>query len=439
MPTVPALFRLQAIALCAAVLVLLAPDSYAQTSARSSPASAESAVSGEPAPPVEQLVQRAISRYPSVAALQHRLEASREQVDPAGALPDPTIGAMYQSVGKPWEPMAPMSMGQLEYTQPLYYPGKRDARRRAASAEMKVRSAEVQDLQWAIATELRAAYARVYALDRERESLLAAADLVRTLGGAVAARYSAGQADQESFVKIDLERFRLDERIVDLRAERAALVATINRLADRDQSEPFGVVRQLPDGLAVPPNVAELALARAPSVAVRRAAIAAARDQLDAAELETKPNFLLGLSAGSTVDALPVFTARFGVELPMWKGDKQEPMIRGARQQVDAAQSELAAAEAEIRASSARLMAQWDRDNAQVQRYEQAILPQTNEALHAATASYVAGKGDFSNIIEDFRLWLDARVSLERRRAERYATWADIQALIAGSLDRRPQ
>jgi outer membrane protein TolC len=277
----------------------------------------------------------------------------------------------------------------------------------------------------------------VYALDRERESVVAANDLVKTLGDAVAGRYAAGRAEQEAVVKLDLERFRLDERLGDIQAERASLVATLNQLAERDQSEPFGIVRQLPDGLRVPPNVAELALARSPSVAVRRAEIQAARDRLEAARLETRPNLLVGLAAGSTVDALPVFTARFGVELPVWKADKQEPMVRSSRRRLDAAHAELAATEAEVRSGAARLLARWERDNAQIARYEQAILPQTSAALNAATAAYAAGQGDFSNLIEDFQLWLDARVALARRRAERFMTWAEIQNLIAGSLSRR--
>jgi outer membrane protein, heavy metal efflux system len=388
------------------------------------------------APSVEDLVQRGVGRYPSVLALRRRLAAAREEVEPAGSLPDPMIGAMYQSVGKPWNPMGPMSMGQIEFTQPLYYPGKRAVRRRAAWAETSVRSAEVLDLQWAIATEIRSSYARIYALDRETESVGAAHDLVRTLGEAVAGRYAAGRAEQESVLKIELERFRLDERSADIVAERAGLVATLNRLAERETGEQFGIVRDLPTGLNIPPNVVNLALAGAPAVAVRRAAIQAARDRLEAAQLETRPNFLVGVSAGSTVDALPVFTARFGVEVPMWKGDKQEPMARAARLQLDAAQAELAATEAEIRAAAARLIARWERDNRQVERYEQAILPHTSSALHAATAAYVSGQGDFSNLIEDFELWLDARVSLAQRRAERFTTWAEVQALIGGHFDR---
>jgi outer membrane protein TolC len=381
---------------------------------------------------VEQLVARAVSRYPSVAAFEQRIKAAREEVSPAGALPDPMVGAMYQSVGPPWSPMRLMSMAQVEVSQPLYYPGKRDARRRVAAAEVNVRAAQLLELRWQLATEICETYARIYTLDRERESLLAAQQLVQTLFEAVAARYSSGQAEQEAVAKITLERFMISERLTDLTADRAGFVAVINHLTARPQGAPFGPVRDLPGALQLPTNPTATALAGSPSLRMRRAEIQAARDRLGAADLETRPNFLVGLAAGSTLEAEPVITARFGMELPLWSGTKQEPMVRSARHQLDAARAELTAGEAQIRAALETLLARWKRDNEQIERYQQAILPQTIAAMQAAIAAYVSGRGDFSLLIEDFRLWLDARVSLARRFADRFMTWTQIQALTAG-------
>jgi outer membrane protein TolC len=387
-----------------------------------------------PAPSVESLVSQAIGRYPTVRALKQRLAAAREQVAPAGALPDPMVGVMYQSVGTPWRPMA-MSMGVIEVSQPIFYPGKRAARRQAATSEAAMRAAELVELRFRVATEVRRTYARVYVLDRERESVEAARELVQTLVEAVAGRYAAGQAEQEAVLKVELERFRLKERLVDIGAERAALVAILDRLTERDASAPFGVVGELPSGKRLPGRAADAALARSPAVLVQRASIQAARDRMESARLETKPNFLVGLSAGSTVEAEPVVIARFGLELPIWSGDKQDPLVRAAGHELDAAREDLAASEANIRSEAARLEAQWTRDNDQIERYEQAILPQTAAVLQAATSSYVAGRGDFSMLIEDFRLWLDARVSFARRRADRFMTWAELEELTAGKLE----
>ena len=67
----------------------------------------------------------------------------------------------------------------------------------------------------------------------------------------------------------------------------------------------------------------------------------------------------------------------------------------------------------------------------QINRYRDAIIPQTSAALNSARASYIAGRADFSVVIEDYNLWLDARAQLARREADRFITWAGIDALTA--------
>ena len=62
---------------------------------------------------------------------------------------------------------------------------------------------------------------------------------------------------------------------------------------------------------------------------------------------------------------------------------------------------------------------------------QQAFLPQSSTQLDAARASYLAGRGDFPAVIEGFEAWLETRMQLASREAERYTTWAEIEALVA--------
>ena len=77
-------------------------------------------------------------------------------------------------------------------------------------------------------------------------------------------------------------------------------------------------------------------------------------------------------------------------------------MIRAAGQDLEASRQELRDAEAAARAEAARLEADWRSAGSQVTRYAQAIVPQSSLALDAARSSYLAGRGDFSTVIEDF-------------------------------------
>jgi len=403
----------------------------------SSPSKAQVAGDLPAAPPVEDLVARALDRSPTVTSLQARLAAARQRVAPAGAPQDPMLEVMVSSIGAPWDPNRGMSMSQVSYTQPLFYPGKRGARRAAASAEADLRGVELGELKRRLALDVRTTCARLYAIDREDEILRAARELADLFQATTSSRYAAGVAEQEAMIKAQIAASRLAERQADLDADRAMLVAVMNRLLDQPGDSALGIVAGLPV-VAAPQDGAEArAQANAPVIAVQNASVRAAEARLRSERLETRPNFLVGAALGSTFMPEAAVTLRFGVELPAFRSQRQAPAIEAARQDVASANADLRAARASVGAELAALRARFHRDGEQVVRYREAIVPQTAVALDAARASYLAGRGDFSMVLEDFNGWLEASVGLARREADRYVTWSEIDALVQDPAEGR--
>ena len=390
---------------------------------------------GRLAPNPDELVALALQRAPSLAALRARVEEARELVRPAGALPDPMVELMVQDIGFPrWTVGAEdMSMIGPQITQGIPFPGKRGARRQAAQAEVTVKAGELQLLQREVTRAIRVAYARLYSLDEERQALASGRELLEMLAAAVRERYSAGLDGQEAAIKAQLTLSRLDERLDDLVAERMALVASVNRYLDQRGDVPLGRVTTLPEAVAPPTPWDAVVLENSPEVAVGRAETQAAERRLRVARLELRPDFLAGAGVGLRGGRDPVVTLRLGMDLPLWSAQRQFPMIRAAERDLDASRHELHDVEARARAEAARLEADWRRADSQRTRYAQAIVPQTSLALDAARSSYMAGRGDFSTVIEDFRMWLEARTGLARRVTERYTTWAELQAAIGSN------
>jgi outer membrane protein TolC len=161
--------------------------------------------------------------------------------------------------------------------------------------------------------------------------------------------------------------------------------------------------------------------------------VVAAERRLAVARLDLKPDFVPAAGFASRGSLGPVLTLRFGVELPLWKKRKQEPMIGAAEEELEMARQEARDAETMARAEAARLAARLVQAERQVLRFREAIVPQTSSALDAARASYLAGRGDFSTVIEDFELWLEARVQLARREADRFSAWAELERLTGGA------
>jgi len=392
-------------------------------------ATAASLTAQDRAPSPDELVQAALAGSPALAALRESLAAAREMERPATALPDPMVEGMLQNEEFPdWTVgEMPMSMIGVELRQPLPYPGKRRARGEAATAETALRAARAAALEARIASEVRTLYARIYAMDRELQLLTAAHELVDMLSATAGSRYASGGGEQEAVLKAQLEVSRLGEKLDDLAAERAAMVAELGRWLGRPGA-PLGEVAELPQ-VAFPQDAAE-AVGDAADVRTARAAVALAEQRLAVARLDLKPDFSPAAGIAGRGPLGPVLTLRFGVELPFRKRDRQEPMIRAAERELEMARLELRDAEVMARSEAAGLAARWEQADRQVMRFREAIVPQSSAALDAARSSYLTARGDFSTVVEDFGLWLEARVQLARREADRYAAWAGLQRLL---------
>ena len=369
--------------------------------------SAPELFSDGPVGELEALVAEALSRAPALAAKRAEIEARREMEAPAGALPDPMVEATLQNVGfEPSVGSEEMSMLGVQARQGLPYPGKRAAARDVARAESERARADLAALERQIDAEVRSLYARVWSLDREREALAAAAELVQLLEEIAHSRYSAGEGDQEGVLKIQVQELRVAESVGDLAKERRTLIAELNRWRDRPGDTPFADTLLLPSSRPIGSDAERLALAGSAEVRRAQAAVVAAERRVELARLELKPNFSAnaGLAARGGYD--PVVSLGFGVELPIWRRQKQLPMLRAAEHELEAARREQADVEAMVRGEAASLLAAWQNADEQANRYRQGILPQTSAALAAARAAYLTGRGDFSTVIEDFNLWL---------------------------------
>lgn len=389
------------------------------------------------APPVEQLVDRALARAPSVAARKARLDAAEIAAKTVDVLPDPMVEFEYRAGGFPRFTIGsdPGSMLGASVRQSLLTKGRREARRAVANAGIGQGRAELNTLTTALATAVRVLYAQLYVIDRERETLVDAGQLVSLLEATVSARYSAGASDQASVLRVQLERTRLGERVADVANERIAALIALNRLMDDPPDTLIGTVRELPVAAQFPAAAGEPTLSvvpkTAPAIVLKHAEIEVATRRVAEARQELRPSWSVGggLYWQGGLDRMATFNV--GIELPFRKARKQRPLIAAAERELQAARLDLADTSAEVRAEAARLTADWQTATLQIERYRSAILPQNSAALDATRSGYLVGRGDFVSVLDEFRRWIEVRVGLARREADRYAASAQLDALLA--------
>jgi cobalt-zinc-cadmium efflux system outer membrane protein len=380
---------------------------------------------GATAPPLDDLVARALANAPSIAARRARLAAAQATLPAADVLPDPMIEFEWRDGGFPKWTLGsdPMSMIGGTVRQTLVSKGRKSTRKASAVADIDVRHAETDATACDLTMAVRTEYSRLYAIDQERAILRDAEEMARLLAATATSRYASGGSDQTAVLRAQLEQTRLTERAADLDADRAVAVVALNRLLNQPADTPIGAVRTLPDSPALSAPFASLPAAAAsvaPEVAVRKADVVAAEKRVAVARAEVKPAWTVGGSffwQGNT-DRVVAFTV--GMEWPARKSRRQGPMIAASERELEAARFDLEDTAAGMQAEAARLVAEIERAEAQIVRYRSGLLPQSSAALDSARASYLGGRGEFASVLDEFR----------RREASRFAARGQLDILV---------
>lgn len=361
----------------------------------------------------DSLVRRALTVNPRIRAAMAQLDAARARIGPAGTWVDPMLMAGIQNL-----PLArgsamsagpePMTMTMLGVSQTIPYPGKTSLRTRAARAEADLADARL------------AAVAR----DVRREALDAWYDLVtaRTLLGiierqlqvassvlpAAEARYVSGTAVQADILKLRTEAAMVAEARNAATAEERSALARL--AAATNDSLPVGItsdslVPLIPEAGPLPrlDSLTAQGMRTNPRLRERRAMLATQGAWADLAAREHLPDFDLSVQYGRR-DRLPdMMTAIVSVPLPVRRSRKQGAAARAARFDVTAAEAELREEENAVRSDIARAWAAAQRQRANLELLDRAILPQAQAAFASVSAAYQSGRGELLNVLDAMR------------------------------------
>jgi outer membrane protein TolC len=168
----------------------------------------------------------------------------------------------------------------------------------------------------------------------------------------------------------------------------------------------------------------------APEVTVRKTEVAVASRKVDVALQDLRPTFTVGGGFYWQGGTDRLATATLGIEWPARKDRKQLPAITASRHELDAAMADLQDTSAAVRADAARLVAQIHGAEDQIIRYRSGLLPQSSATFDAARSSYLAGRGEFAAVLDEFRRWTDLRVELVRREAVRFSARGQLEVLV---------
>ncbi|MEZ5339690.1 MAG: TolC family protein [bacterium] len=384
---------------------------------------------------LEEAIARALADHPEIAALRKEYQALQSEAFQQGRKPNPEVEVELEEFGGTQDASGISALAtHLTYSQALERGGKRSLRETTARLEAELSSWELAELEYAIRSAVRMAYAEAQSAHYELEQLERYRLLVQHIYDTVAASVEAGRSARLELERLDIELARLDLEIASAgRARRQSLrgLATAMGLSEAD----FEAVQLPLEDLPQLVELAELeqAVEGLPAVARYDAEYDVLNTMLLLENANAVPDLELfgGISRLSEINET-VFKVGVAWELPIH--DANEGGINAAYHRREQVQYRRDAARLALRMELAALHGQAEAARANYLDYGSSLLPAAGEALDLTEEGYNYGKFELLDVLDAQRTVLELESEQTAALVEYRMALAGIEALLDMSL-----
>lgn len=384
--------------------------------------------------PIDRLIEAVLAHNPTLPAAEYAWQAAQARIDPAGALDDPMLSTS----------VAPATLGaddidpgvNIQLSQRLPWPGKRDLRRQAAAQEAAAVRAGIATTRADLIAQTKTAFAEWHLVHAALTINDDSQALWREFRKAATANYAAGRGKRQDVLQADVQVERLEHRRIVLQRQHREVQARLNRLLGRTPEAALPPPGPLPASIAVPDlqTLRQTALAHRNEREALQARLEASQSRVALAKREFYPDLQVAAGYNSMWAREEMrWSVGVSVNLPLDRS-KRRSAVSQARAQVMETQARLADLEAGILAAVERAHANVTETAHALALYRQRLLPLAEESFETAQLGYRAGTGDFQALLTSERDLLQTRLNYEQAQADHSRNLAQLERAV-GSAD----
>lgn len=389
---------------------------------------------------LNQLLQEAASKNPQVKAAERRYEAARARVTQSWALADPMFGVsagnlMIEDV----ETRVGPQMERYELSQEIPFPMKLYQKYRMARAEADAAQKEFEAVRREVARDVKKAYAQVCWVNSSIAVLNEVRDILQNVQSVAQARYASGKSGQRDVAKTQVELSMTYDRLYEFEQQRDSTLAELKRLLNRADKEELILTSTLtaPDLKRNLDALLAEALAKRPDIQQVRQVEKKQKEAVLLAGLSYAPDLkfqyeYIVTGAGETNepdDGKDAKMVTLGFSVPLWI-PKNQSMISESHQLWREAQEKLTEEKNKTQYEVKDAYARHTAAMRMVNLYTSSTLPQSKLALESDQSGYQAGTGDFLNLLDSERSYLDAKLNYLKAILDAVMTLADLERAI---------
>ena len=401
-------------------------------------AGASAAIADEPTLTFDAAIARALDRAPQMEAQRAAVESAEAAQTSAGRLPDPALLVGVENV-----PLSgpdafsttsdSMTMTKVGLMQTFPSGSQRKGQRERASAETTLARAEMGATRASVARETAVAWLK-FASAREARLRLAALEGDLRLGAdAARASLRAGRGSAADALEAEAAVASLKSRLLQLRGDEKRAEVELARWIGADAIATPGPLPSL-DVLPISVEALKEFAHLHAEIAPLDARVAVAEADLELARAARHPNWGVELTYGKRGPAYDdMGTLMFTVDLPLFPGNRQNPVIDARSADLRKARAQR---EAEISMHGAEMndmVISWQQLGEQLQFLETDQLPLARERSRAALGGFRAGNSEARTIVDAFASETELLLTRSALTVERGIAWSYLRYLQTGA------
>jgi len=397
-------------------------------------------LAGEPG--LDSLVAEALRHNPELKAARQGADASRSRVNQVDSWESPQVGMeFFQTPASSFPDPARHSMENDYYIQQtIPFPGKISATRRSAESEAGMTGRQKEAIENSIVRDVKSAYYELYLVQKKIQVNDENRELMKTFVEIARKQYEVGGGKQADVLRAQTELSTLANDGINLEEERKLAESMLNTLLSRPADAALDsatvTVRRIPSWPF--DRIQPLALQHRPELQSMSSAIDMRTADVSAARNDFWPDIMTRVMYKDMVGSRTDFwSAMIGVSIPLapWSGGRYTSKVEEGELNLEKSREEYEAMKNTISYEVRRALVKVQTNRNLVDLYGNTVIPQAQQTLQSTTADYQSGKAEFLDLIDAYRVVLNARLAYFGAVAEYMTSQARLEQAVGLPID----
>jgi outer membrane protein TolC len=331
-----------------------------------------------------------------------------------------------------------MTQKTVSVMQNIPFPGISRLKEKAAVEEAKGAESELANIEIRTINAVKTIYYDLYFVHNAIKITDENIDLMKKFVELTQSKYEVGNGLQEDILKAQVELYKLQEKMINLKQKEASIKADMLRLLNRNNGEQLQGVPKIEKTVntVLLEDLKTTVIEGNPLLQQLDHTVAQKETEYLLAKKSYFPNFSITAAYGQRDDGLDdkhrsdFMSLLVGVNIPIWFKSKQNKKVAETQLRILQAKAQLQGAENDILFKLNDLLASINKDEALVVLYKEQIIPEATQSLDADTLAYQVGRLDFLNLLNSQMTLLNYEIKFHKVMSDLEKNFANLEVVV---------